>query len=209
MPARSRFLRPLLLLAAPLWLAQQAVQAQQAGPGQPEGPPLPAAPPESAPLPPDLSRPPRPAESLPQPAIALPRGMEALPGGGWRLHGEAARGRPDAAGRAALAEIGRWLASRTEGRVTLLAQVAGPAEDASVARRDSLANGLALRQLLEAAGLDGTRIDVRPLGRTEEARDGIVLLPPGAASRGAAPASDRSANGDPGTNRQTQSQARP
>lgn len=194
MRPRFRLLRPLLLLAVPLALAQPALlgpaQAQQPATQQPATQPLPADPPPSAPQPPDLSRPPQPAEALPQPAIALPRGMEALAGGGWRLNGEAARGRPEAASRAALTEIGRWLAGRTEGRVTLLAQVAGPAEDASAARRDSLANGLALRQILEAAGLDGTRIDIRPLGRTEEARDSIVLLPPSA-------------------NRQTQSQARP
>lgn len=194
MRARLRPLRPFLLLAVPLALAQPATlrpaMAQPSSAQPSPAQPLPADPAASAPQPPDLSRPPRPAEALPQPAIALPRGMEAVAGGGWRLHGEAARGRPEAASRAALTEIGRWLAGHTEGRVTLLAQVAGPAEDASAARRDSLANGLALRQLLEAAGLDGTRIDIRPLGRTEEARDSIVLLPPSA-------------------NRQTQSQARP
>jgi hypothetical protein len=158
-----RRLVPVLLLAAAPLPAQ----------------PLPADPAASAPTPPDLTRPPRPATSLPQPGISLARGMEALPGGGWRLNGVLAQGRLDAAARASMAEIARWLDQSTTGRVTVSAQVAGPEDDLSVARRESLAHGLAIRQTLEEAGLDGTRIDVRPLGRTAEARDSIELLPPG------------------------------
>ncbi|KAA2214845.1 hypothetical protein [Teichococcus oryzae] len=164
-----RLLPSLLLLAGAMPLAAQ---------------PLPADPAPSAPSPPDLTRPPRPATQLPQPGISLARGMEALPGGGWRLTGALARGRPDAAARGSLAEIARWLAQSTTGRVTVTAQVAEPQDDLSVARRESLARGLAIRQVLEEAGLDGTRIDVRPLGRTAEARDAIELLPPGQGRRG-------------------------
>ncbi|MBI0435199.1 hypothetical protein [Roseomonas sp. KE0001] len=137
--------------------------------------PPPAA---AAPAPPDLSRAPRPGVPLPRPDIALPRGIAPAPEGGWLVTGPAARGAPDAAAAAALAEIGRWLATATAGRVTLLAQVAGPVQDVSVARRDSLAHGLAIRAALERGGLDGTRIDTRPLGRTSEARDAILLIPP-------------------------------
>lgn len=139
---------------------------------------LPADPAPAAPVPPDLTRPPRPAPAMPQPGFDLPRGIEAMPGGGWRLTGSLARGMVEGAPQAALLQIAHWLAERTTGRVTLVAQVSGPAEDVSLARRDSLAHALAIRHVLEQGGLDGTRIDLRPLGRTAEARDAIELLPP-------------------------------
>ncbi|MFC3126297.1 hypothetical protein ACFOD4_14610 [Pseudoroseomonas globiformis] len=172
MPLPSHFAA--LCLAA-LLLHPAALHAAEAGR---RGSSLPPDPASSAPAPPDLQRPPQPAGSLPQPGVTLPRSMEALPGGGWRLSGALARGEIDAAAETALSEIARWLARSTTGRVTLSAQVAGPEDDLSTARRDSLAHGLAIRRQLEAAGLDGTRIDTRPLGRTAEARDGIDLLPP-------------------------------
>lgn len=181
-------LRPAAFLLAALALAAPA--AAQAPGGEAMAPADPA---QAAPPPPDLTRPPNPAPALAQPRLSLPRGMEVLPGGGWRLSGALARGTVDAPTQAALSEIAQWLAHQTTGRVTLLAQVAGPADDVSVARRDSLAHGLAVRRALESAGLDGTRIDVRPLGRTAEARDAVELLPP--AGRAAT--------------RQNQSQARP
>ncbi|EFH11176.1 hypothetical protein, partial [Teichococcus cervicalis] len=118
-------------------------------------------------------------EPLPQPGLPLARGIEALPTGGWRLTGALAEGRADAVAQNALSGIGRWLA-QTEGRVTIIAQVSGPAEDVSAAHRAALDHGRALRRLLEQAGLDGTRIDIRALGRTAEARDAIELLPPAA-----------------------------
>ncbi|MCQ4158376.1 hypothetical protein NON00_00350 [Roseomonas sp. GC11] len=170
-----------LLLAGPA-LAQPA-QAQpgqsQPAPAEDDGP-VPPEPALSAPQPPDLTRPPEPGRTVPQPALPLARGMEALPGGGWRLTGPLARGRVDAPSQIALAGIARWLAQQTQGRVTLIAQVAGPEEDVSLARRDSLDHGRAIRRALEQAGLDVTRIDIRPLGRTEERRDAIELLPPSA-----------------------------
>ncbi|MXP63457.1 hypothetical protein E0493_08855 [Roseomonas sp. M0104] len=143
---------------------------------------LPSDPAAAAPRAPDLTRPPRPAPAMPQPGFNLPRGIEAMPGGGWRLTGSLARGTLDGAPHSTLAEIAHWLSSRTTGRVTLVAQVANPENDVSLARRDSLAHALAIRHVLEQAGLDGTRIDIRPLGRTAEARDAIELLPPPARS---------------------------
>jgi outer membrane protein OmpA-like peptidoglycan-associated protein len=52
--------------------------------------------------------------------------------------------------------------------------------DASAARRLSLARALAVKQALAEGGLPPTRIDLRPLGRTEEAVDAVDVLPPGA-----------------------------
>ncbi|WP_159997862.1 hypothetical protein [Roseomonas sp. 18066] len=181
----------------------QSVQAQPVqsnGNGAAPEPPLPADPATAAPQPPDLTQPPRPSEPLPQPSLPLARGMETLPGSGWRLSGSLARGLADAPSHAALTGIARWLADSTEGRVTIVAQVARPEDDVSLARRDSLAHGQAIRRILEQGGLDGTRIDIRPLGRTAEARDAIELLPPSAR---------RAAGGTPPSSTQTQSQSRP
>jgi len=183
---------PLLPLRPAALLLAMALPAAAQAPAGGAAAPVPAPPAQAAPSPPDLNRPPIPAPALAQPRLSLPRDMQALPGGGWRLSGALARGILDPPAQAALSEIARWLAEHTVGRVTLLAQVAGPAEDVSVARREALAHALAVRRALETAGLDTTRIDVRPLGRTAEARDAIELLPP--AGRAA---------------RQNQSQARP
>jgi hypothetical protein len=161
-------------LMAPLLLLSPGLAAQA-----PE-PDAPADPATAPPQPPDLTQPPLPAQRLTQPAITLPPSMENLPGGGWRINGPGARGQPDIATLNSLTEIGRWLAGGTTGRVTLLAQVAGPMDDISTARRASLSNAQTLSRLLQSAGLDGTRIDLRPLGRTAEARDAVELLPPSA-----------------------------
>ncbi|MDJ0389376.1 hypothetical protein QMO56_14750 [Roseomonas sp. E05] len=179
MRASSLPFLPPLRRAAPLLalLALLAPAHAQAPNGR-----LPSAPASNAPAPPDLTRPPRPAPVMPQPGFNLPRGIEAMPGGGWRLTGSLARGMVEGAPHAALTEIARWLADQTTGRVTLVAQVANPPDDVSLARRDSLAHALAIRHVLEQGGLDGTRIDIRPLGRTPEARNAIELLPPSARS---------------------------
>jgi hypothetical protein len=63
--------------------------------------------------------------------------------------------------------------------VVVLAQASGPAADVSSARRVSLARGLAVKEALVAGGLPPTRIDIRPMGRTEEAADAVDVLPPG------------------------------
>ncbi|WBV42001.1 hypothetical protein [Pseudoroseomonas cervicalis] len=186
---------PRRLAALALFAALGLALAAPAARAQPDGA-LPDDPAAAAPNPPDLSRPPRPAQPLPQPSLPLARGIEALPTGGWRLTGTLAEGRADAAAQNALSGIGRWLA-QTEGRVTIIAQVSGPEEDVSAAHRAALDHGRALRRLLEQAGLDGTRIDIRALGRTAEARDAIELLPPSARQTPSQPPS------------QTQSQTRP
>ncbi|MDQ1078731.1 hypothetical protein QE401_001257 [Pseudoroseomonas cervicalis] len=175
LPFPCRLRRPLVALAL-IPLLGLALPGAPPALAQPDGA-LPADPAAAAPLPPDLTRPPRPSQPLPQPSLPLARGIEVLPTGGWRLTGPLAEGRADAAAQNALAGIGRWLA-QTEGRVTILAQVSGPEEDVSAAHRAALDHGRALRRLLEQAGLDGTRIDIRALGRTAEARDSIELLPP-------------------------------
>jgi hypothetical protein len=189
-----------LVLAAGPWPATLA-QAQIGAPsGVARRPPLPLPPPPAPgpPPPPDLTQPPRPATPVaPMALIALPPSMQNLPDGGWRIGGPTGRGQPDPATTNTLAEIGRLLAAGNSGRVTVVAQVAGPAEDISLARRAALANAQEVRRLLEAGGLSGTRIDLRPMGLTAEARDIIEVLPPGIASPGLnaqAPANQAPAN---------------
>ncbi|MBE9603832.1 hypothetical protein IAI18_03080 [Acetobacteraceae bacterium H6797] len=114
------------------------------------------------------------------PAINLVPGVQTLDHGGWKLTGPALQQPPSHGILAVLAEIGRLLAEQPTGRVTILAQSSGPADDDSIARRTSLAQGQAVRKALEAGGLAGTRIDIRPLGRTAEAADAVTILPPNA-----------------------------
>jgi hypothetical protein len=117
----------------------------------------------------------------PPPPLALPTGMAPLPHGAYRVQfrpGEAAL--PNGVAPT-LAEIGRRLASQPAGtgRVTVEAQVSGPANDASTARRVALARANEVRNGLVAGGLDATRVDVRPLGRTTAGIDVADILPPG------------------------------
>jgi hypothetical protein len=111
----------------------------------------------------------------------LPPGLEQRPEGVLRLHLSPSATEPDAAARAALERLGASLAARPAGRVTVEAQVSGPAADVSAARRLSLARALAVRQALVAGGIAETRVDVRALGRTPDALDAVDVLPPGAA----------------------------
>jgi hypothetical protein len=112
------------------------------------------------------------------PSLQLPPDFTVLPEGGWRLSGRAAQDEADQSRELAVQTIGRYLAEQTTGRVTVLAQVSGPADDVSVARRTSLARAIAIKAALERGGLPGTRIDLRPMGRTAEARDALDILAP-------------------------------
>ena len=143
---------------------------------------LPAPPAAAPPSPPDLLATPRPAQVPPAaqatPPLALPPGMEALPQGGFRLRfATGAEALPPAAA-GTLAELGRRLAAGPPGRILLSSQASGPVADISVARRLSLARGLAVKRALAAGGLAPTRIDLRPLGRTADVADAVDVQPP-------------------------------
>ncbi|GGC38559.1 hypothetical protein GCM10011504_16200 [Siccirubricoccus deserti] len=142
-----------------------------------------AVPPDPAPAPPEPARlPDRPGPMPPAapPAsvpLRLPPGMETLPQGGWRLRFPPGTEAVPEAAAAALHKLGHRLAAATEGRVVILAQASGP-EDVSTARRLSLARGLAVKQALAEGGLPPTRIDIRPLGHTEDRLDSADIQPP-------------------------------
>jgi hypothetical protein len=119
--------------------------------------------------------------------------MQNLPAGGWRIGGDSAIGKVDTATTNTLAEIGRFLAAHTIGRVTVVSQVSTPTDDISIGRRAALANAQTVRRLLEAGGLPGTRIDLRPLGRTANGVDSIEVLPPGIPSPSLGPQAEQAA----------------
>jgi len=163
----------LVLLASPAF-AQRGSAPIRPIPSEPAAAP-PAAPQLAATAAASPTAPPR-----PMPPVTLAAGMEILPGGGWRMHGDAAaRDRLDSAATVALAEIASHLAERTTGRVTVIAEVAAPADDRSAARRASLVAARVVKRALEAGGLDPTRIDLRPMGRTATPRTLVDVLPPG------------------------------
>jgi hypothetical protein len=142
-----------LVLAAPLALALPApVRAQAAAP-----------------------------RGAPPPPLALPAGMSPLPRGAYRVQFRPGEAALPAGVAPALAEIGRRLAAAPAGtgRITVEAQVSGPANDASTARRVALARANEVRRGLVAGGLEETRVDVRPLGRTTAGLDAADILPPG------------------------------
>lgn len=120
--------------------------------------------------------PPAPRRPPPQPQLAA--GLEALPGGGWRLAFARDEDRATPEQRLTLMEIGNILGANTTGRVTLWAEVAN-GEDVSELRRLALRRALAVRDALVLGGLSETRVDLRPLGRTEARRDVVDILPPG------------------------------
>ncbi|MDO9709605.1 OmpA family protein [Paracraurococcus lichenis] len=173
LPLRMALLAGALLLAGPSVAETDPAPETEAIPAEPApAPPMPAdlgARPDPAPAPPAM------AAARP---IALPPGMEALPDGAWRLRFGLGVAAPPGAAGPVLAELGHRLAAVPEGRVVLLAQASGPA-DVSTARRLSLARGLAVKEALVAGGLPPTRIDIRPMGRTEEALDAVDVQPPG------------------------------
>jgi glucose/arabinose dehydrogenase len=168
----TQLFRRALLLAA-LLPPLSALAQEEVVPADPA-----VAPPVPARLP-DQPNPMVPATPQPAVPLQLPPGMESLPEGAWRLRfPPGAEAVPESA-TPALTQLGRSLASGTEGRVVILTQASGP-EDASTARRISLARGLAVKQALAAGGLPPTRIDIRPMGRTAERLDIADIQPPAA-----------------------------
>lgn len=168
---------PVLLPLAPA-TGQVAPGAVAEEPDVPSPPAL--APPAPARLPP--FPPPSDGTMDPRSSLAGPLpGLEIRADGGWRLR-FAIAGSPLLPGPApaSLGELGRRLALQPSGRVTVIAQASGPANDASVARRLSLERGIAVKQALVAGGLAETRIDIRPVGLTPEAVDAVDVMPPSA-----------------------------
>lgn len=112
---------------------------------------------------------------LPQPQPAP--GFQPLPGGGWRLSFPREEERASPEQRLSLMELGNILSAGTTGRITLWAEVAN-GEDVSEVRRLALRRALAVREALVLGGLPETRVDLRPLGRTDGRRDVVDILPP-------------------------------
>lgn len=126
-----------------------------------------------------LDRPPRPPlVAVEEPPLPLPHGLEALSGGAWRVAFAPETDVLPEPAAAALAQIGRRLAARPSGRITVAAQASGPDVDVSAARRLALLRGLAVKAALAAGGLPPTRIDVRPLGRLNPPVDAVEVQPP-------------------------------
>lgn len=169
--ARSGVILLVLLAGAGPTLAQSPAAA-------PDGP----APSDPAEAPPSPARLPPMADGVARPAdtppMALPPGMEASPEGRWRIRFAGDSPSLAAPAATALTTLGRRLATVPEGRITIEAQASGPAADVSIARRLSLARGLAVKQALAEGGLPPTRIDIRAMGRTAEAADAADVLPP-------------------------------
>jgi len=113
----------------------------------------------------------------PMPVIRLAPGMAELPQGAWRITFAADQDALDAEQRAALGRLGAALHASTTGRI-LLNSEASRGEDVSTHRRTSLARARAVKAALVAGGLQETRVDIRALGRTEQARDVVDVLSP-------------------------------
>jgi hypothetical protein len=163
-----------LLIGLALSLPGAAAWGQDVPEGLPEPAAAPPAPAALAPTGAPMAVPAAPS------APGLPPGMEANADGVVRiaLRGEAI----DPALAEALRQMGARLAALPAGRITVEAQVAGPANDASMARRASLARAQAVKAALVSGGLDATRVDLRPLGRLPAGVDVVDVLPPGVAS---------------------------
>jgi outer membrane protein OmpA-like peptidoglycan-associated protein len=124
-------------------------------------------------------------------SAARAEGVSARPEGGWQVDFARGQSALSARDRHALATVAQALAPIAAGRITVQAQASGPADDASLARRLSLARASAVRDALVEAGVAATRVDIRALGRLEPPADVAEILPPGPA-RGAAGSGPRS-----------------
>ncbi len=153
-----------------------AARAQDVPPDAllPEPAPAPPPPPALAPTGAPMVPPPAPEQP------SLPPGMTVRADGVVRF--TLTDDVPGPALAEALRQIGARFAALPFGRIAVEAQVSGPADDVSIARRASLARAQAVKAALVAGGLDATRIDLRPLGRLPAALDVVDVLPPGVAS---------------------------
>jgi len=134
---------------------------------------------------PDQSLPPDPAPAPPPPVQLTPlrpQTPQPMPGPLQGLRLRMTGTELTATQIAAVQALARTMAALPQGRITVEAQVAGPADDVSTARRLSLARAQAVKSALIAGGLTPTRIDLRPLGRLSGAQDAVDILPPGVAS---------------------------
>ncbi|MBP0493365.1 hypothetical protein [Roseomonas indoligenes] len=175
---RAALAAALALPPAALPVLAPPVLAQSPAPppgAEEEEPGDPAA---AAPAPADLSAGPRPSEPMEVANLVLAPELARQHAGGWRLSGRTGLGEPDHGSRLSIETIGRYLANQSTGRVTVIAQVSGPEDDPSVARRTSLARAITVKASLVRGGLATTRIDLRPMGRTPEGLDVIDILAP-------------------------------
>jgi outer membrane protein OmpA-like peptidoglycan-associated protein len=117
---------------------------------------------------------------LNDPPVPLAPGLSTLPNGGWRLRFATGAADIPPAEAASLREIAIRLRERSAGRVTLFGEASG-GPDLSATRRLSLERARAVKAVLEQAGLEPTRVDIRALGRTPLAADIVDILPPAVA----------------------------
>lgn len=111
------------------------------------------------------------------PPIRLARGVTEVLPGGWRVSFPLDRDTLEADQRAAIGRLGAALKTGSTGRILLQAE-ASSGDDLSTQRRLSLARARAVKAALVAGGLEETRVDIRALGRTENARDAVDVLSP-------------------------------
>lgn len=113
----------------------------------------------------------------PLPDIPLERGVTAPEPNTWLVEFPPGGEALEPPQRLALGRIGAALNTGSAGRITLIAEV-GEGDDLSTARRLSLMRGLAVKEALVVGGLTGTRIDIRPMGRTTANRNVVNILAP-------------------------------
>ncbi|MGX9965686.1 OmpA family protein [Roseomonas sp. F4] len=120
--------------------------------------------------------------------LALPaqadQALSTRAAGGWRIGFDPGQATLTEPSRTALVRLAPQLAATPRGRITVEAQASGPTNDASAARRLSLARAGAVRDALVAGGLEATRVDIRALGLLTPPADAADILPPGVARSG-------------------------
>jgi outer membrane protein OmpA-like peptidoglycan-associated protein len=147
-------------------------------------PTLPTIPPAIAALPPPAPVPaPRPQPIPVVPLVADAKGISIPIPGGLRVTFGPDSSDLNPRTDAALRELAATLKPQDTTTITINAYAAGSPEDASIARRLSLARALAARAVLINAGIPSTRIYPRALGSAagDEAKDRVDVMagPPG------------------------------